>query len=201
MPQTDSDSASTTQPNGSPVPPDAASPEVPGTAPTPESEALTVLPPEGAEHPAHALKRMGYRTPDMQWTYRTADGAICCYVLRWNEADGSKRILPLSWVRSAKGEGWAFKAWPEGRPLYNLDKIVANPQALIIICEGEKAADAAGKLYAHAYQRGVVATTSSGGAGAVGKTDWGPLAGRSVMIWPDADEAGLKYARRRRKTP
>jgi putative DNA primase/helicase len=43
-------------------------------------------------------------------------------------------------------------------------------------------------------QRGVVATTSSGGAGAFGKTDWSPLAERSVRIWPDADEAGLKYA-------
>jgi len=193
-PQTDSDSARTTQPNGSPVPPDAVGPEVPGTAPTPDSDAIRVLPPAGAEHPAHALKRMGCRTPDMQWTYRTADGAICCYVLRWNEADGAKKILPLSWVRSAKGEGWSFRAWPDGRPLYNLDKIAANPQALILVCEGEKAAVAAGKLYAHAYQKGVVATTSSGGAGAVGKTDWAPLAGRSVRIWPDADEAGLKYA-------
>ena len=39
-----------------------------------------------------------------------------------------------------------------------------------------------------------MATTSSGGAGAAGKTDWSPLAGRTVLIWPDADEAGLKYA-------
>jgi hypothetical protein len=194
-PESDSDSARTTQPNGSPVPRNTVSPEVPGTAPTPDSEALTVLPPAGADHPAHALTRMGYRNPDMQWTYRTADGAICCYVLRWNEADGSKKILPLSWVRTAKGEGWAFKAWPEGRPLYNIDKIAANPQALILVCEGEKAAVAAGKLYAHADQRGVVATTSSGGAGAARKTDWRPLAERIVRIWPDADQAGHKYAR------
>ena len=83
---------------------------------------------------------------------------------------------------------------PQNRPLYNLDKITANPEALIIVCEGEKAADAAGKLYAHAYERGVVATTSSGGAGAFEKTDWSPLAGRFVRNWPDADEAGLKYA-------
>jgi len=113
--------------------------------------------------------------------------------LRWIEADGSKTIRPFSWVRSDKGEGWAFKARPEGRPLYNLPEIAANPSAAIIICEGEKAADAAGKLYAHAYQRGVVATTSSGGTGAAGKTDWTPLARRHVRIWADADELGLKY--------
>ena len=39
-----------------------------------------------------------------------------------------------------------------------------------------------------------MATTSSGGAGAAGKTDWTPLARRIVRIWPDADEAGLSYA-------
>jgi hypothetical protein len=194
MLQTDSDSARTPQPIGSPSRPDAATPEAPATALAPDSEGLAVLPPDGAEHPAHALTRNGLRAPDMSWTYLTPDGAICCYVLRWNEADGSKTIRPFSWVRSDKGEGWEFKAWPEDRPLYNLDKIVSNPEAPIIVCEGEKAADAAGKLYARAYQRGVVATTSSGGAGAAGKTDWGPLAGRDVLIWPDADEAGQKYA-------
>jgi len=192
--KTESDSASSPQPIRSPVRPDAASSESSGTVPAPDSEGLAVLPPEGAEHPAHALKRMGSRAPDMNWTYRIADGALCCYVLRWNEADGSKRILPLSWVRSAKSEGWAFKAWPANRPLYNLDKITANPEALIIVCEGEKAADAAGKLYASVFPRGVVATTSSGGAGAFDKTDWSPLAGRDVLMWPDADGAGLKYA-------
>ena len=193
MPQTVSDSASTPRSSGSPVRPGAATPESSGTVPAPDTEALTVLPPEGAEDPSDALARMGYRTPDAQWTYCTADRATCCYVLRWNKADGSKTIRPCSWVRSAEGEGWALKAWPEGRPLYNLDKI-ANPSAVIVICEGEKAADAVGKLYAHVYQRGVVATTSSGGAGAAGKTDWSPLAGRTVLIWPDADEPVLKYA-------
>jgi hypothetical protein len=39
-----------------------------------------------------------------------------------------------------------------------------------------------------------VVTTSSGGGQAATKTDWSPLAGRSVLIWPDNDEAGLKYA-------
>jgi hypothetical protein len=174
--------------------PDTASPELASTDRVREGEAFTVLPPEGAEHPAHALKRMGFRTPDMSWTYRTVDGATAYYVLRWKEADGSKTIRPFSFVRSAKSGGWAFRAWPEGRLLYNLDKIAANPDALILVCEGEKAADAAGKLYAHAYTRGVVATTSSCGAGAIQKTDWDPLAGRFVRIWPDADEAGLKYA-------
>ncbi len=138
MRKTESYCENTPQPDGTPIQPDAASPESPGTAPAPQSEALTLLPPEGAEHPAHALARMGCRTPNMQWTYRTAGGATCYHILRWNEADGSKKIRPFSWVRSAKREGWAFRAWADARPLYNLDKIVANPSALIMICEGEK---------------------------------------------------------------
>jgi uncharacterized protein (DUF927 family) len=186
-------SASTPQSADTTLQRDAASPGSTSTDPVQEGETIAVLPPEGAEHPASALKRMGLRFPYRSWTYRTAEGATCFHVLRWDESDGSKEIRPLCWVRSTKGEGWDFKAWPEARPLYNLDKISANPDALIIVCEGEKAADAAGKLYAHAYERGVVATTSSGGTGAVRKTDWSPLAGRIVRIWPDADEAGLKY--------
>jgi len=39
-----------------------------------------------------------------------------------------------------------------------------------------------------------VVTTSPDGAGAASKADWRPLAGRRVMIWPDADEPGEKYA-------
>ena len=117
-------------------------PESPGAAPAAEGETLTVLPADAAEHPAVALKRMGCRLPDQAWPYRTAEGAISHYVLRWNESDGSKEIRPLSWVQSANGEGWSFKAWRDNRLLYNLDKIAANPGALIIVCEGEKAADA-----------------------------------------------------------
>ena len=170
-------------------------PKSSGTAPAPDSEGLAVLPPEGAEDPARALKRMGCRKPDMAWTYRTADGATC--YPRFTLERG--RRLEENPARS-RGSGrprakdGRSRRGPKVARSINLDKIVANPEALIIVCEGEKAADAAGKLYAHAYQRGVVATTSSGGAGAAGKTDWTPLAGRNVRIWPDADEAGLKYA-------
>jgi hypothetical protein len=38
-----------------------------------------------------------------------------------------------------------------------------------------------------------VATTSSGGSQAAGKSDWQPLAGRQVVILPDNDEAGRQY--------
>jgi hypothetical protein len=65
-----------------------------------------------------------------------------------------------------------------------------NQMPRSIICEGEKAADAASLIFPES-----IAATSSGGAGAAAKTDWTPLAGRLVLIWPDADAAGEKYAR------
>jgi hypothetical protein len=44
-------------------------------------------------------------------------------------------------------------------------------------------------------QLGIVATTAMGGAAtSLAKTDWSPLAGKTVIVWPDNDEAGAKYA-------
>ena len=114
-----------------------------------------------------------------------ADGEPAFFVFRWNKPDGEKEIRPLSWFA---GEGWRFRAWPDARPLYRLDGIAAEPDALIVICEGEKAADAAAMIFPQS-----ITTTSSGGAQATAKTDWAPLAGRSVLIWPDNDDPGRKY--------
>ncbi len=150
----------------------------------------TLCPPADAEPPQRALRRLGYGKPHGIWLYYTTEGSISFYVLRWNEKSGSKMIRPLSWCQSAHGDGWRFKAWPDHRPLYNLPKIVANPEFFILVCEGEKAAVAGAKV----FTTRVVTTTSSGGAKAAAKTDWSPLAGRTVRIWPDADEAGAAYA-------
>ena len=71
-----------------------------------------------------------------------------------------------------------------------MSDLVSKRKASVVICEGEKAAEAAAAIFPNS-----IATTSSGGAGAATKTDWTPLAGRSVLIWPDHDAAGEKYAR------
>ncbi len=41
---------------------------------------------------------------------------------------------------------------------------------------------------------GFLATTSFGGCNALAKTDLSPLKGNKVLIWPDYDGPGLKYA-------
>ena len=57
----------------------------------------------------------------------------------------------------------------------------------VFIVEGEKAADVAREV-------GLVATTSPHGSKSAGKADWSPVAGRDVVILPDHDDPGERYA-------
>ncbi len=124
-------------------------------------------------------------TSSAYWLYCDPAGNISMASVRFDTPQG-KQVLPC--IPDGKG-GWQWKALPEPRPPYRLNRLAANPTAPVIVTEGEKAADAAQRLFPDS-----VATTSSGGANAAGKTDWTPLAGRNVTIWPDADEPGRKYA-------
>jgi putative DNA primase/helicase len=77
-----------------------------------------------------------------------------------------------------------------GRPFpRQVDRLAAKPDASVVICEGEKAADAAARIFPES-----VFITSPGGSQAASKADWSPVAARRVLIWPDADEPGEKYA-------
>lgn len=119
------------------------------------------------------------------WTYRNAEGGPVGVVVRW-DTPTSKIIRPVSW--NADGSGWLIGGMPAPRPLYGLPELLAtNPGERLYVTEGEKAADAARKV-------GLVATTSPHGSNSASKADWSPLAGHDVVILPDYDEAGEKYA-------
>ena len=115
------------------------------------------------------------------WTYRDKRGEPVGYVVRWDTADG-KTIRPVS----RYGDRWHVGAMQDPRPLYRLPEVLES-EGPVYICEGEKATDAAVSI-------GLNATTSSGGSNAPNKTDWEPLHGREVVILPDNDESGRKYA-------
>lgn len=114
------------------------------------------------------------------WTYHNANGEPVGVVVRWDKPTG-KDVRPVS----RHADGWRIDAMPDPRPLYGLPDL-ANAK-LVIVCEGEKAADTARSL-------GFIATTSAGGSQAASKTDWRPLAGKEVWIIPDNDAPGRKYA-------
>lgn len=122
-------------------------------------------------------------SPTTTWNYLDIHGQIIATVHRYDT-----------------GSGKAYRPWdtyagkwqmPNPRPLYNLPGIaVANS---IVFVEGEKAAQAL-------IDYGVHATTVMGGANSpMEKTDWQPLAGKNVTIWPDNDAAGRHYAEMVRK--
>jgi hypothetical protein len=73
--------------------------------------------------------------------------------------------------------------------LYGLDWLAKHPDASVVICEGEKSADAAAGVCPNS-----VCITSPGGSQAASKADWSPLEARRILVWPDADEPGAKYA-------
>ncbi len=119
--------------------------------------------------------------------YRNADGADIYAIERFVHPDGSKMFLPLRCL-GPNADGKAMydqTALPGLRPLYNLDLIAAQPEAPLLFCEGEKAADAAADLFPD-----MVATTWPGGAAATAKADWRDAANRSVVLWPDNDKPG-----------
>ncbi len=70
-----------------------------------------------------------------------------------------------------------------------MPEILTNPDATVLVTEGEKAADGAARLFPEA-----VTTTPPHGAEAPKYADWTVLKGRVVVIWPDHDQVGVDFA-------
>lgn len=116
-----------------------------------------------------------------EWTYTDTSGKPLVTVKRTDGADGKKTFLPYDHIAQKH-------AMPEIRPLYNLPGIAVSDR--IIITEGEKCAQVLIDL-------GILATTVMGGANFdPAKTDFSPLAGKDIIIWPDNDKAGQEYVER-----
>ena len=149
-------------------------------------EGVPVLPvPDDAPPPLSRHTRHG--EPATVWTYRDGGGRTLGHVARFNLADGSKVVLPLTLIQDGRGVRWAWKAFADPRPLYGLHALASRPGAPVLVVEGEKTTDAAGERLP-----GFVAVSWAGGSKAVNKADWRALAGRDVVIWPDADAPGRK---------
>jgi putative DNA primase/helicase len=152
----------------------------PTTGPATGSKGTTYMTAQAAV--AALEKRHG--RPSAIWTYHDATGQPVGVVVRWDRADGTKDIRPVSRFRG----GWRVGGMPAPCPLYGLPKLLAGEEPVVVV-EGEKAADAGGAI-------GLLTTTSPHGAQAAGKADWTPLAGREVRILPDNDAPGEAYAAR-----
>lgn len=117
-----------------------------------------------------------------RYDYHDQTNALVGVVLRWDRADG-KTFRPISWHDGA----WRPMGTAAPRPLYRLHDLESAETVYVV--EGEKAVEAANSL-------GLIATTSPHGAQSPEKADWSPLAGVNVVILPDNDVSGGKYAER-----
>ncbi len=158
-------------------------PRAPAAAPAspkPRTDWVPVLPvpPEAGLPPVAHVAR---GRPEATWTYRDEAGLLLGYVCRFRTSDGGKEVLPLTFTRHADtgAQEWRWVSFRPPRPLYGLDRLT-RPGAVLVV-EGEKCADAA-----QPHWPGPVVSWP-GGCKADGKAEFGPLAGREVILWPDAD--------------
>jgi putative DNA primase/helicase len=129
---------------------------------------------------AATVRKLG--KPTAPWIYTDADGYEVFRVYRFDPPGARKEYRPVH----VTPDGWVLGDPPGPLPLYGLPELSNSER--VYVCEGEKAAKRARVI-------GLIATTSSHGAGSAQKTDWRPLAGKSVGILPDHDEPGERYAR------
>lgn len=129
-----------------------------------------------------------------RWVYEDAAGKPTLAVIRLprpthpDHGPGSKprkEFRPASRV----DDGWIIGDPPGPLPLYHLPELLAaTPSAPVIVTEGEKACDCARSI-------GFIATTSPHGSHAAAKADWGPTAGRDLVVLVDHDDDGETYGR------
>lgn len=161
-----------------PIPVQAARPK-----PAPKRERWTPIePPEG--YRLNGVSHFDHGVPDVVYEYRNAQGNLLAAVCRF--VNGPK-ALPYVYCKDSHGnEQWQWRGLPKPRPLYGLDLLARYPKRTVIIVEGEKCAGAL-----NATTMPVVATTWQGGSAVPHHTAWDSLAGREVVLWPDADEPGV----------
>jgi len=158
---------------------------------TPVKRPLVPVP---ADAPPMQYRHSTYGYPTAEYEYQLPTGELAGYVCRFDtlgeDGKSDKIVLPVTYCELGGGQRrWRARGIPTPRPLYRAPEIVGRPDVWVVICEGEKAADAA---VAHFPDH--VATTPMHGAKSPHRTDYSLLSGRAVTIWPDNDEAGIEFA-------
>ena len=169
------------QPNGRSV--QAAKP----SAPKPPTWQAILPVPAGA--PAFPANHPSHGAWSQVWQYNNAEGQLLSIVCRFDPAEGKKQICPLTYCTDGQRSEWRWQGIPKPRPLYNLHLLAQRPAANVIIVEGEKAAQ-----FVQDRTEDFVVMTWMNGTNAAKHTDWTPLNGRKIVIWPDNDAPGVQAA-------
>jgi hypothetical protein len=134
------------------------------------------------------IARNGRERPAASWSIKNASGRVVAIHERWEGGRSDKRFL---WKHpngrySRNGE---IKA--RTLPLYGSEHVKdLPPGAPVVLAEGEKARDALAAAHLPAL------ATVTGASGTPEPESLEVLRGRSVILWPDADDEGLRHMQR-----
>jgi hypothetical protein len=124
--------------------------------------------------------------PALVHSYCSAAGEPLGYVLRVIGKNGKKFTPTVTFCKNAaEDRRWCIVRFARPLPLYRLEQLAVRPTATVVLVEGEKTAEATGRLLPSA-----VATTWPGGSKAYPYVDFSPLRGRNIICVPDADRPG-----------
>jgi 5S rRNA maturation endonuclease (ribonuclease M5) len=142
-------------------------------------------------------KTLTHKDPDWRavaiYDYRDKFGNLRKQVIR--QQDDDHGIRRFTQRRPAKDGSWIYDVKNVKPMLFNLDKF--QYATIAIVCEGEKDATTVTSLELHGGAKGVIHAvgTTSGGADSWDSKLANDLKGlRQVIIMPDDDAAGEKYA-------
>jgi Ti-type conjugative transfer relaxase TraA len=142
---------------------------------------------------AHTLKKNNWRLA-ATYEYRNTDRELLGYVVRVLDEKGKKQTLPVSYCHNTKKNinRWWLKGFSDNgyKPIYGAEKLGQSLLQRVLIVEGEKAADAAAKIFP---EHTVISWM--GGSAVASKANWKAVGGREVTVWPDNDAAGEKAAK------
>jgi AAA domain len=146
----------------------------------------SIPPPADAARPGDDVLR-GF---DMVHEYTDLCDRVTHYVGRIEARPGRKKqFIPITFGVLNGKRGWHRRGPDIPKPLYGLNRLSTLPDATVLLCEGEKAADAAQRLFPdHAC------VSWFGGVASVEHAELSPIVNRRIIIWPDADKAGVEAA-------
>lgn len=137
--------------------------------------------------------------------YQNTKGEVIGYTVRLIEKNqdleldptrantSRKQVLPVTFCynEGLDKNGWRLKGFSDekgNKPIYGVEKLNQDIKTILIV-EGEKTADKAQILFPE-----FTVISWLGGTNGATKVDWSSLNGRSVVIFPDNDEPGIKAA-------
>ncbi len=123
-------------------------------------------------------------TREAAYRYENPDtGAVEALVIRYRKGTGK-----AFWPHSPLGAGWVDEAPAKPWGLYN--RRMARTAGDVLVVEGEKCVDALSSI-------GVASVTNMSGGENGKHSDWSPLAGKNVILWPDNDPPDAKTGKRK----